>query len=66
MRLRINNPEATPAITLDQVADRYVLERMPSRHSTSRGYLGKLKIVRAAWGKHVLPLNPAKKVQLFG
>lgn len=60
MRLRINNPEATLAITLDQVADRYVLERMPSRHSTSRGYLGKLKIVRAAWGKHALPLNPAE------
>jgi integrase len=58
IRLRINSPEATPAITLDQVADRYVAERMPSRHSTSRGYLGKLKIVRAKWGKHALPLHP--------
>jgi len=31
---------------------------MPVRHTTSRGYLGKLKIVRAKWGKSALPLNP--------
>jgi integrase len=60
MRLRINNPVATPAITLDQVADRYELDRMPARHTTSRGYKGKLKIIRAKWGKHTLPLNPAE------
>ncbi|MGA7925438.1 MAG: site-specific integrase [Candidatus Sulfotelmatobacter sp.] len=46
------------AVTLDRVADRYVAERMPARHTTSRGYKGKLKIVRAKWGKSVLPLNP--------
>jgi integrase len=31
---------------------------MPVRHTTSRGYKGKLKIVRAKWGKSVPPLNP--------
>jgi integrase len=46
------------AVTLNRVADRYEAERMPVRHTTSRGYKGKLKIVRAAWGKHALPLNP--------
>jgi hypothetical protein len=46
------------AVTLDRVANRYVAERMPVRHTTSRGYKGKLKIFRAAWGKSVLPLNP--------
>jgi len=48
----------TSTVTLNPVADRYVLERMPSRHSTHRGYLGKLKIIRAHWGQHALPLNP--------
>lgn len=43
---------------MDRVADRYVAERMPVRHTTSRGYKGKLKIVRAKWGKSVPPLNP--------
>jgi integrase len=46
------------SVTLDRVADRYVAERMPVRHTTSRGYKGKLKIVRTKWGKSVLPLNP--------
>jgi integrase len=40
------------------VVNRYEAERMPVRHTTSRGYKGKLKIVRAAWGKQALPLNP--------
>jgi len=44
---------------LDRVADRYVAERMPTRHTTGRGYRGKLKIVRAKWGKSVLPLSPS-------
>jgi integrase len=46
------------SVTLDRVANRYVAERMPTRHATSRGYKGKLKIVRAKWGKSPLPLNP--------
>jgi integrase len=50
-------PKGEP-VTLDRVADRYVAERMPVRHTTNRGYKGKLKIVRAKWGKGVLPLNP--------
>lgn len=48
------------SITLDRVADRYVNERMPERHTTSRGYLGKLKIIRAKWGKSALPLDPSE------
>ncbi|MGA3104550.1 MAG: site-specific integrase [Terriglobales bacterium] len=46
------------AVALDRVADRYEAERMPVRHATSRGYKGKLKIVRAKWGRSLLPLNP--------
>ena len=61
-RLRINSPEAESGITLEKVAQRYVLERMPSRHSTSRGYRGKLKIVLSKWGARTLiyetPYNP--------
>jgi integrase len=49
---------APEAITLDRVADRYVKERMPVRHTTSRGYKGKLKIIRAKWGQNAMPLNP--------
>jgi integrase len=59
-RLRINSPEAESGITLEKVAQRYVLERMPSRHSTSRGYRGKLKIVLSKWGAEILPLKPHK------
>jgi len=61
IRSRINSPAQTPVslITLDRVADRYVKERMPTRHTTSRGYRGKLKIVRAEWGKSALPLSPS-------
>ena len=58
MRLRINNPEASPTVTVEQVAQRYILERMPTRHSTNRGYMGKLKIVRNVWGRRALPLKP--------
>jgi integrase len=47
------------SITLDRAANRYVAERMPVRHTTSRGYKGKLKIVRTKWGKSVLPLSPS-------
>src|SRR5207248_2438878 len=44
-RLRINKVEDLPtAVTVEQVAQRYILERMPSRHSTSRGYKRKLDI----------------------
>ena len=57
MRLRINNPEASPAVTSDQVAQRYILERMPRRHSTSRGYKGKLKIIQRDWGTKTFPLK---------
>jgi hypothetical protein len=38
MRLRINSPKESPSITLERVAQRYILERMPTRHSTHRGY----------------------------
>ena len=54
------SPRTVAKMGLAQVAKRYVLERMPSRHSTSRGYRGKLKIVLAAWGDHSLPLKPYK------
>jgi integrase len=58
MRLRINNPEAVPtAITVGQVVQRYILERMPPRHSTSRGYKGKLKIIQRDWGTKIFPLK---------
>ena len=58
MRLRINSPEETPVVTVEQVVKRYVKERMPTRHSTHRGYTGKLKIVRRVWGEQALPLKP--------
>jgi integrase len=57
MRLRINNPEASPAVTVGQVAQRYILERMPRRHSTSRGYKVKLKIIQRDWGTKAFPLK---------
>ncbi len=60
LQLRLNKPEIsenTP-VTLEQVAERYIRERMPQRHSTSRGYRGKLKIIRQAWGSHAMPLKP--------
>jgi len=60
IRDRIFGVVKAESVTLDRVADRYELERMPSRHSTSRGYLGKLKIVRAKWGTYAMPLNPAE------
>src|SRR5580658_2282173 len=58
IRERIFGAVKTEAVTLDRVADRYEAERMPGRHTTSRGYKGKLKIIRAKWGKYPLPLNP--------
>jgi integrase len=58
MRLRINNPESVPAVTVEQVAQRYILERIPPRHSTSRGYKGKLKIICRDLGSKSLPLRP--------
>jgi len=58
VRLRINKPEDVPAITIEQVAQRYILERMPKRHSTSRGYRRKLDIIRRDLGKNALPLKP--------
>jgi integrase len=57
-RLRINNPADEIGITLEQVAKRYILERMPQRHSTQRGYLGNLKVVLNTWGSKSLPLKP--------
>lgn len=58
MRLRINNPEVIPnAITVEQVAQRYILERMPRRHSTSRGYKRQLGIIQHCWGTRTLPLK---------
>ncbi len=60
IRLRINRQTTSPVVTVDQIADRYELDRMPARHTTSRGYKGKLKIIRAKWGKDTLPLNPAE------
>jgi integrase len=58
IRERIFGAVKTEAVTLDRVADRYEAERMPGRHTTNRGYKGKLKIIRAKWGKYPLPLNP--------
>jgi integrase len=58
IRLRINAPEEATAITTLQVAERYRKERMPQRHSTSRGYEVKLKIVLEKWGNDSLPLKP--------
>jgi integrase len=60
IRDRIFGVEKAAPVMLDRVADRYELERMPARHTTSRGYKGKLKIIRAKWGKRTLPLNPAE------
>jgi integrase len=64
MRLRINNPEASPAVIVEQVAQRYILERMPKRHSTRDGYMSVLKAVRRDWGKKILPLK-AHEVELW-
>ena len=60
IRDRIFGVEKAEPVTLDRVADRYELDRMPARHTTSRGYKGKLKIIRAKWGEATLPLNPAE------
>lgn len=57
MRLRINNPAASPTVTIEQVAQRYMLERMPRRHSTSRGYRRQLGIIQHCWGTRTLPLK---------
>ncbi|HXW89376.1 MAG TPA: site-specific integrase [Terriglobales bacterium] len=57
MRLRINKPEASPTFTVEQVAQRYILERMPRRHSTSRGYKRTLGIIQRSWGTKTLPLK---------
>jgi len=57
MRLGINDPEAVPPVTIEQVAQRYILERMPQRHSTSRGYKRTLGIIQRAWGTKTLPLK---------
>jgi integrase len=64
MRLRINNPEASPTVTVEQVAQRYIRERMPMRHSTQHGYMSVLRIVRRDWGTRSLPLK-AHEVQLW-
>jgi integrase len=56
-RLRINRPEDAPAVTVEQVAQRYILERLPSRHSTSRGYKRKLDIIQRDLAKKALPLK---------
>jgi integrase len=58
MRLRINNPEDCHGVTVEQVAQRYILDRMPKRHSTSRGYKRTLGIIRRCWGSRTLPLKP--------
>jgi integrase len=57
LRLRINNPAASPTVTVEQVAQRYILERMPRRHSTKDGYTSVLKTVCRDWGSRVLPLK---------
>lgn len=57
-RLQINDPEAIPTVTVEQVAQRYILERIPPRHSTSRGYRGKLRIIRRDLGSKTMPLKP--------
>ena len=59
IRDRIFGVAKTESVILDRVANRYVAERIPVRHTTGRGYRGKLKIVRAKWGKSVLPLSPS-------
>ncbi len=58
IRLRINSPDDLTAVTVEQVAQRYILERMPKRHSTSRGYRRKLDIILFGLGKKPLPLKP--------
>jgi integrase len=62
IRLRVFGPasSAVSTVTVKDVAIRYEKERMPQRHSTSRGYKGKIKIVLAKWGKHAMPLKPYK------
>jgi len=58
MRVRINNPNVLPPVTVEQVAQRYILERLPLRHSTSRSYRGKLKIICRDLGSMPMPLKP--------
>lgn len=57
-RLQINDPKAISTVTVQQVAQRYILERMPLRHSTSRGYKGTLKIICRDLGSKTMPLRP--------
>jgi integrase len=58
MRLRINAIDVLPPVTVEQVAQRYLLERIPERHSTSRGYKVKLKIICRDLGNKPMPLKP--------
>jgi hypothetical protein len=60
MRLRINTPDVLLPVNVEQVAQRYILGRMPSRHSTSRGYKRKLNIIIILrdLGMKSLPLKP--------
>lgn len=59
MRLRINNPQASPTVTVEQVVMRFLAEQMPERHKTSREYRSILegKII-PAWGAKEMPLQP--------
>jgi integrase len=58
MRLRINDPGSLPsAVTVNEVAKRYILERMPQRHSTRDGYTSLLAIVQRDLGAKASHLN---------
>jgi hypothetical protein len=56
LRINVHSPEAFP-VRVEQVAQRYILERMPKRHSTSRGYKRELQIIQRHWGGRVLPMK---------
>jgi len=59
MRLRINSTKPFPTATVEQVVMRFLAERMPERHKTSREYRSILegKII-PTWGAKEMPLQP--------
>ncbi len=66
MRARINSPAIIRSITLNEIAQRYTSEKMPTRHSTRLCYLKHLNNhILPAWGDKPLAEIKAYPVELW-
>lgn len=63
MRLGVNDPDVLPPITLEQVAQRFILERVPPCHSSTRGYKVKPRAICRDLGTRPMPLKPFEAEQ---